>query len=75
MKLKGELTGITLPHPFLLHTHIFFTKNSLICFPFSLILSILWPLVLHFTKLEGHGKEESSDGKPSTVYLGVQGQE
>lgn len=42
MKLKGELTGITLPCLFLFHTHIFFTKK----FPY------LFPLLLNLVHLE-----------------------
>lgn len=58
VKLRGKLTGITLPHLFLPHTHPFFTKKfpDLLFLLFNLVH--WWPLVLYFTKLKGHGKEE-----------------
>lgn len=69
-KLTGELTGITLPHLFLLHAHTFFAKKSpdLLSLIFNLVYLV--PLVLHFIKWEEVvmvKQTESSDRKPPIV--------
>lgn len=50
MKLTSKLTGITLPHLFLLHAHAFFTKKAPDLFPLLFNLVHLVPLVLNFIK-------------------------